>query len=543
MKSLYIPAIIALTFISRLQELAHAAPVPSAFTYQGRLGAAGQPANGSYDLQFTLRDAADGGAVNAGPVTMEDVNVQNGLFTVTLDFGAGAFGAGARWLEIGVRPGPETGAFTALSPLQAVTGTPVAVHSLRAGIADSATTAQTAISANTAATAQTAGNVTWNNVSGLPAGFSDGVDNDTTYAAGPGLTLGAGNQFALNFGGSGSQLMAARSDHNHFGQTWTGSLIGSGLNLFNSTTNGRALTGKQGTGSGYTSLSGITTGVWGDSHDGWGLFGSSFDGAGVYGLANDTEYNANATYGGCFRNNGYGYGLFASSARGQGAHFEAPVTNSQPALVASALGTGHAGLFTLNNPANSNDAVSAQTNGSGDGVSGINSGTGHAARFQISSAANTTDAVFVQTIGSGDGVHALATGEGNGIDGRSSGSGSAVYARSTGAGAALELDGGALKITGAGQNTTTPAFIHQSSLSNFVKDEDAGVLRTRINHALCNNKPDAILIVTPRGHANFDSPFGVEYIASEGAWSITMMGAYFESFTIGTKFNVLVINP
>ena len=37
----------------------------------------------------------------------------------------------------------------------------------------------------------------WNMLSGIPQGFADGIDNDTTYAAGPGLDL-SGNAFSLN---------------------------------------------------------------------------------------------------------------------------------------------------------------------------------------------------------------------------------------------------------------------------------------------------------------------------------------------------------
>ncbi len=38
-----------------------AAPLGTAFTYQGRLHQSGQPAAGSYDLRFSLFDAESGG--------------------------------------------------------------------------------------------------------------------------------------------------------------------------------------------------------------------------------------------------------------------------------------------------------------------------------------------------------------------------------------------------------------------------------------------------------------------------------------------------
>jgi hypothetical protein len=53
----------------------------TAFTYQGRLNHAGQPANGMYDLQFAIYDSPGGGTVAAGPLTNTATAVSNGLFT------------------------------------------------------------------------------------------------------------------------------------------------------------------------------------------------------------------------------------------------------------------------------------------------------------------------------------------------------------------------------------------------------------------------------------------------------------------------------
>ena len=61
----------------------------SAFTYQGRLNDGGVPAGGSYDLRFTLYDAASGGNPVGGVLTNAATAVTNGLFLVRLDFGAG----------------------------------------------------------------------------------------------------------------------------------------------------------------------------------------------------------------------------------------------------------------------------------------------------------------------------------------------------------------------------------------------------------------------------------------------------------------------
>jgi len=98
----------------------------TAFTYQGRLNDGASPASGSYDLRFTIYDSSGGPGVVAGPLTNSPVTVSNGLFTVTLDPGAGVFTGAERWLEIAVRPNGG-GAFTALAPRQPLTAAPYAI--------------------------------------------------------------------------------------------------------------------------------------------------------------------------------------------------------------------------------------------------------------------------------------------------------------------------------------------------------------------------------------------------------------------------------
>jgi hypothetical protein len=111
-----------------LTTLAHAAPVGTQFTYQGKLEDNGVPANGLYDFEFRLFDAL----VNGNPVgpvfVSNDIPVENGVFSVELNFGA--FGSEARWLAIAVRPGASVGAYESLSPRQAITAAPVAQFAL-----------------------------------------------------------------------------------------------------------------------------------------------------------------------------------------------------------------------------------------------------------------------------------------------------------------------------------------------------------------------------------------------------------------------------
>ena len=184
-----------------------AAAVGTAFTYQGRLADAGGPVNDDCDFQFGLWDAAGsgepptGGAQIGTTQTRTDVEVSAGLFVVQLDFGAGAFGGDARWLQIAVRCPAGSGDYTILAPRQPLTPAPYALYSSAAP---------------------------WSGLTGVPTGFADGVDDDTTYTAGTGLTL-SGGAFSVDFAGAGSTTTVARSDHDHWGQSWSGS--GAGLTL------------------------------------------------------------------------------------------------------------------------------------------------------------------------------------------------------------------------------------------------------------------------------------------------------------------------
>jgi hypothetical protein len=86
----------------------------------------GQPIEIPYDFRFSLCDAAVDGSQIGGEIVEEDVPISDGLFTVVLDLGSSAFDGGARYLEIGVRPGDSTGAHIVLTPRRHITPTPYA---------------------------------------------------------------------------------------------------------------------------------------------------------------------------------------------------------------------------------------------------------------------------------------------------------------------------------------------------------------------------------------------------------------------------------
>ena len=127
--------ILALALMFCSVGVSKAAPVGTAFTYQGRLTEDDNPADALYDFQFRLFDASDEGSQIGDDVYLLEVDVIDGYFTVELDFGSGAFEGEARWLEIGVRPGVENdpNVYTPLSPRQEVTPTPYALYAKTTG--------------------------------------------------------------------------------------------------------------------------------------------------------------------------------------------------------------------------------------------------------------------------------------------------------------------------------------------------------------------------------------------------------------------------
>src|SRR6185436_15048741 len=101
----------------------------TAFTYQGRLNAGGTPANGTYDMVFTVFASASGLNDSFANQTNSATSISNGLFTVNLNLGdPNIFTGEDRWLEIEVRTNSTgTGGYVKLSPRQKITPTPYAI--------------------------------------------------------------------------------------------------------------------------------------------------------------------------------------------------------------------------------------------------------------------------------------------------------------------------------------------------------------------------------------------------------------------------------
>lgn len=122
------PVKISLTLLAVVAGITQIYAQGTAFTYQGRLNSDGSPANGFFDITFSVWTSAGGPAQVGGILTNTAVAVSNGLFTVALDFGATPFTGEDRWLEIDVRTNGG-GAFANLTPRQKLTAAPYAIMS------------------------------------------------------------------------------------------------------------------------------------------------------------------------------------------------------------------------------------------------------------------------------------------------------------------------------------------------------------------------------------------------------------------------------
>ena len=137
-------------------------PLTAAFTYQGRLSSSNLPYTGACDFRFGLWDALSGGTQIGPTQTVPNVGLADGYFTVLLDWGADKFFGEQRWLDIYVRCPAGSGTYTPLTPRQMLTASPQALFAMHAP---------------------------WPGLVDVPPGFADGMDNDTTYGAGAGLTI------------------------------------------------------------------------------------------------------------------------------------------------------------------------------------------------------------------------------------------------------------------------------------------------------------------------------------------------------------------
>ncbi|MCH8825265.1 MAG: tail fiber domain-containing protein [Planctomycetes bacterium] len=324
----------------------------TALTYQGRLLEAGEPANGMFNVDFSLWDDPAAGIQVGATITFNSLPITDGLFTVQLDFGAAAFDNTDRWLEIVVNA-------TTLTPRQPITRTPYSIQT-RGIIVDAnqnvgvgTTTpayplevvsdrSRTINARNTATSGASDG--VWGSTASNSGwgvfGFASAASGSTNGTRGQSLSTSGTGVLGLANAGSGSTIGVSGQSTSPdgtgvlgvhsassgtapgvLGHTNSTSVNAVGVHgRINSTSPGGFSAGVRGEnlGKGFTGI-----GVWGSQNgSGWGVYGTTGSGAGVFGRATvDVETAAGVwgegvrrgVYGRATASSGFATGVFGES--------------------------------------------------------------------------------------------------------------------------------------------------------------------------------------------------------------------------------------
>lgn len=487
------------------------AAVTTSFTYQGQLNVDGTPADGTCNLQFSLFAAASGGAALAtvGPLA---VSVDNGLFTVPLDFGANFTGAD-RWLQISAEcPGSDP---AVLAPRQQITAAPYALYANTAGtIPDASITSAKIVDGTIAGGDLTDGAVTSAKIANNTIADSDidatkvqkrvtatcaagtalnqvnidgtvgcvAVGDITAVTAGTGLSGGAtsGNAtlnvavpLALSGAVAGGAVISATNTGGTDGVRGTATGNGNGVH-------------------GIADEGSAAYGVYGESANGYGAWAKSVNGTGLRAVSE------------------VGVGLLASSKENFGIH----------GMTEADLG-GFAGVRGTSTGFNSNGVSGEANNGpSAYGVLGSSiSGVGvYGNGIQRTGVSGKSEGLGSQ----GDGVLGTALGaNGNGVHGVAhNGTGAyAVYGESTSGYAGyftgkvhvtgtLTKGGGSFKI----DHPLAPAKKYLSH--SFVESPDM------------KNIYDGIAVLDDDGQAEVELPDWFEALNRDFRYQLTCIGAF-----------------
>ena len=392
---------------------------PTSIVYTGQLLTSTSPptpANGAYDFQFQLFNAATGGTQVGPTVSLASVPVVDGIYQVQLSFG-NVFTGQTVWLQVSYRVHPASGSppYTALSPRQ------VAPNSAFADYATLSGSTQGLQSKAVSAAYPTTGQVlTYNGTLWAPAA----LPAPPAYTAGSGLTL-SGHVFSvaapLFLTGSSSSAIL-QGNNSGAGDGVYGANTGSGDYGFLGGTDPKysapagVFGNDAGQGNGVLGLSvgGTGSGVSGVSDGGFGVLGNSTNNDGVQG---DSASSAHSGVAGL--NSANGYGVFGASTSGTGT-YGGNTGNGDYGFLGGTdpKYTAAAGVFG-SDAGSGNGVLGLSAGGSGSGVSGVSDGG-----FGVLGVSTSNDGMQGQTSESGhSGVSGVNNGSGHGVFGVSRSSG------------------------------------------------------------------------------------------------------------------------
>jgi hypothetical protein len=347
MQTLTRALIVSACAVTSIQTASRAEPVGTAFMYQGQLKAEGFPADGSYDFRFLLFPDPEGQVAVGGALFRDGVPVNNGLFTVELDFDAAVFTGDALWLEVGVREHTQI-SYTTLSPRQPITAAPYAAYALSGPGSGEFWAAN--------------GTHIYNvNTGNVGIGTTEpGATLDVTNPGGHTAVQGASPWIGVY----GKHNSTSGSFPGVWGETDSVAANATGLRGYvTSTSPGSGSVGVLGLNKG---TGGAGIGVKGQQDgSGWGVYGTTPTGTGVYG-------NATGTSG-----TNYGVRGVSASTGGYGGHFR-NTSSDGTALYAQSAGSGRedATLQVHNTQTNAGMAAYMTSVGSWATMHVENSGTG-----------------------------------------------------------------------------------------------------------------------------------------------------------------------
>lgn len=129
------------------------------------------------------------------------------------------------------------------------------------------------------------------------------------------------------------------------------------------------------------------------------------------------------------------------------------------------------------------------------------------------------------------------------------GNGTAVRASTGAGGTSLLIEGGSMRVAGAGINTQTAAFRHRITNASIGGGIGSMCKLSKLDHPMLNGNPNAMVFIT-EVVTNLESaartvPVATHY--ANGFWHLKAQGdsiiTFLEDFDVGQEFNVMVILP